>query len=103
VARRANPAHGADHDPIGSKAGGETAAVLYTVVATCKHLQIDPMAYLTEALVGLFALGEKPSEEQLQQWLPDVWLLRRARETPQVQAPTGVRKGLNKPLAPSAC
>jgi hypothetical protein len=74
---------------IGSKAGGKTAAVLYTMVGTCKHLGIDPLSYLKEALPGLFALGEKPSEEQLHQWLPDVWLLRRATESPQVQAPAG--------------
>ena len=45
---------------IGSEAGGRTAAVLYTVVGTCKHLGLDPFAYLREALPGLFALGEKP-------------------------------------------
>lgn len=67
---------------IGSEAGGKTAAVLYTVVGTCKHLGIDPFVYLREALPGLFALGEKPTTEQLLEWLPDRWLLRRARESP---------------------
>ena len=46
---------------IGSEAGGTTAAVLYSVVGTCKHLGIDPFAYLREALPGLFALGEMPT------------------------------------------
>ena len=64
------------------RAGGRTAAVLYSVVGTCKHLGIDPFAYLREALPGLFALGEKPTAEQLTAWLPDRWLLRRARDTP---------------------
>ena len=50
---------------IGSETGGQTAAVLYTVVGTCKHLGIDPFAYLREALPGLFALGEKPSERAI--------------------------------------
>jgi transposase len=67
---------------IGSESGGQTAAVLYSVVATCKHLGIDPFAYLRETLPGLFALGEKPTTEQLADWLPDRWLLRRARESP---------------------
>jgi transposase len=67
---------------IGSGSGGKTAAVLYSVVARCKHLGIDPFAYLREALPGLFALGEKPTAEQLAEWLPDRWLLRRARESP---------------------
>jgi hypothetical protein len=55
---------------IGSEAGGKTAAVLYTMVGTCKHLGIDPFVYLREALPGLFALGEEPTAEQLLEWLP---------------------------------
>lgn len=74
---------------IGSAAGGKTAAVLYTVVQTCKHLGIDPLAYLSEALPGLFALGEKAREEELTAWLPDVWLLRRTRDGPAEQAVAG--------------
>ena len=65
---------------IGSEAGGRTAAVLYTVVLTCKHLGIDPFAYLRETLMGLFALGERPTAEQLSAWLPDRWLLRRTQQ-----------------------
>jgi transposase len=67
---------------IGSEVGGTTAAVLYSVVGTCKHLGIDPFAYLRDALPGLFALGEKPTTEQLLDWLPDRWLLNRARDNP---------------------
>src|SRR5262249_36314730 len=37
----------------GSAEGGRTAAALYGVVGTCKHLGIDPFAYLREALPGL--------------------------------------------------
>jgi hypothetical protein len=64
---------------IGSVKGGETAAVLYTMVGTCKHLGIDPFAYLRELLPALFGLGPKPSPEQLLDWLPDRWLLSRAQ------------------------
>jgi hypothetical protein len=67
---------------IGSEVGGTTAAVLYSVVGTCKHLGIDPFAYLREALPGLFALGEMPTAEQLLDWLPDRWLLSRSRDKP---------------------
>jgi transposase len=70
---------------LGSESGGKRAAVLYSVVQTCKHLGIDPFAYLREALPGLFALGEKPPTEQLQEWLPDRWLLSRPRDAPQGQ------------------
>ena len=74
---------------IGSEAGGQTAAVLYTMVGTCRHLGIDPFAYLREALPGVFALGEEPSQEQLTEWLPDGWLLCRARESPGGQRRPG--------------
>jgi transposase len=70
---------------LGSEAGGRTAAVLYTMVLSCKHLGIDPFAYLREALPGLFALGEEPTAEQMSEWLPDRWL-RRARERPTAAA-----------------
>jgi hypothetical protein len=52
------------------------------MVGTCKHLGIDPFAYLEEALPGLFGLGDRPQAEQLPGWLPDRWLLRRKREGP---------------------
>ncbi len=74
---------------LGSAGAGRTAAVLYTMVGTCKHLSIGPFAYLSEALPGLFALGDRPTAEQLAEWLPDRWLLRRARETPPASAGAG--------------
>jgi transposase len=74
---------------IGSETGGKTAAVLYSVVGTCKHLGIDPFLYLREALPGLFALGEKPTTEQLLEWLPDRWLLQRSRASPDQPARAG--------------
>jgi transposase len=64
----------------GSAAGGHTAAVLYSVVGTCKHLGLDPFAYLREALPGLSALGDKPGEEGLAYWLPDVWQQRQRQD-----------------------
>jgi transposase len=67
---------------IGSETGGQTAAVLYSVIGTCKHLGIDPFVYLRDALPGLFTLGEEPRAEQLLDWLPDRWLLRRGRDAP---------------------
>jgi transposase len=74
---------------LGSEAGGKTAAVLYTVVLTCKHLGVDPLAYLREALMGLFALGQEPTAEQLAEWLPDRWLLRRGKDSPRGQEAAG--------------
>ena len=65
---------------IGSEVGGQTAGVLYSVVGTCKHLGLDSFAYLRDVLPGLFALGEKPTAEQLLDWLPDRWRLNRTRD-----------------------
>ncbi len=67
---------------IGSEAGGKTAAILYTITATCRHLGMDPFGYLREALPGLFALGDEPTAEQLMDWLPDRWLHNRQRAEP---------------------
>ena len=38
---------------VGSDKGGQTAAVLYTLVASCKRLRIDPFAYLREVFTRL--------------------------------------------------
>jgi transposase len=75
----------------GSAAGGQTAAVLYSVVATCKHLGIDPFAYLREVLPAVAALGDKPSEEALAYWLPDVW--QRRQGSLAAQPATSARLG----------
>jgi transposase len=66
---------------IGSQRGGETAAILYSVVGTCKHLGIDPFVYLRETLPGLFALGQRPTTDQLLDWLPDRWQILRTPTT----------------------
>jgi hypothetical protein len=50
---------------------------------------MDPFVYLRETLPGLYALGEKPSAEQLLDWLPDRWLLRRGRDSPAAAAGAG--------------
>jgi hypothetical protein len=75
----------------GSAEGGRTAATLYSVVGTCKHLGSDPFAFLREALPALFALGEAPSEEALAHWLPDAWRQRRWHEetASALGSPTG--------------
>jgi transposase len=88
---------------VGIAVGGQTAATLYSVVGTCKHLSIDPWAYLREALPGLFALGEEPSAEQLRDWLPDRWLLNRpATDPPRTHRPInpGEQQRLSNPLIP---
>lgn len=53
----------------GSKAGGETAAVLMSLCTTCKNLKIDPLAYLTDMLRRVSTHPARRIEELL----PDRW------------------------------
>ncbi|QEL14159.1 IS66 family transposase [Limnoglobus roseus] len=64
---------------IGSAAAGPTAAVLYSVVGTCKHLGIDPFAYLRDVLPRLHALAADTTDEQLTPLLPDRWRADRSK------------------------
>ncbi len=58
---------------LGSDRGGRTAAVLFSVMASCKANQVEPFAYLRDVLSRASALGTaNPSE--LDALLPDVWL-----------------------------
>jgi transposase len=53
----------------GSDNGGNTAAVLFTLLATCQRHRVDPFAYLRDVLTRLPAT---PIHE-LDQFLPDRW------------------------------
>jgi transposase len=55
----------------GSDRGGETAAVLYTLVATCKRLRIDPFAYLRDVFTRLPRMID---DTPLSELLPDRWI-----------------------------
>lgn len=55
---------------VGSENGGRTAAVLFSLVASCKRLRIDPYVYLRDVLSRLPALPR----EQLAELLPDRWV-----------------------------
>jgi hypothetical protein len=58
---------------LGSDRGGRTAAGLYSLTGTCKHLGIDPFAYLQNVLSELPAIPP----DQLRELLPDVWFASR--------------------------
>ena len=62
---------------VGSAASGSNAAIHFTVVGSCRHLGIDPFAYLRDVLPKLHELGAKPKDEQLTELLPDAWARRR--------------------------
>jgi hypothetical protein len=55
---------------VGSPQGGETAAVLFSVTATCRRLGMDAFAYPREVLARLPTQGS----EQLDELLPNRWL-----------------------------
>lgn len=67
---------------VGSADAGHWAATHYTVVGTCRHLGLDPFAYLRDVLPKLHELGDHPTDDQLTPLLPDRWLAERAANTP---------------------
>jgi transposase len=58
---------------FGSDNGGSTAAVLSSLIATCKRHQIDPFAYLRDVFDRISA----HPQNQLEELLPDKWLASR--------------------------
>ncbi len=63
---------------FGSPQGGEAAAVIYTLTATCRRLKIDPQAYLQDVFERLPRLMDSIDDPQnpttLSPLLPDRWL-----------------------------
>ena len=63
---------------FGSPAGGNAAAVFYTLTATCRRLKIDPYAYLKDVFERLPLLvenlGDSKDPTSLTPLLPDHWL-----------------------------
>lgn len=74
---------------LGNDKGGETAAILFSVLASAKRHYVEPWSYLRDVLT---ALAESPAD--LTPLLPDVWLQShpeakleyRKRESEQAQA-----------------
>ena len=61
----------------GSDNGGRTAAVLTSLIATCKRHRIDPFAYMRD----VFARISAHPIHQLEELLPDRWLAARTATT----------------------
>jgi transposase len=72
---------------VGSDTGGQTAAVLFSFTATCKHLKMDTFAYLRDVLQRL---PTQPAD-RLEDLLPHRWQAARlvppAPATPSPAAP----------------
>ena len=56
---------------VGSERAGHRAAVLTSLIASCKNNEVEPWAYLKEVFTRL---AYRPSPEQLAKLLPDRWL-----------------------------
>lgn len=59
---------------VGSESGGETAAVLYSVVGSCRRSGLDPWAYLRDVFDRLPGL----SADRLDELIPERWARNRA-------------------------
>ena len=66
---------------VGSEAGGETAAIIYTVLCSCKVIGVNPNAYLRDVFDKL-ANGWKMN--RLEELLPRQW--QAARDPPVQEA-----------------
>ena len=53
----------------GSDNGGQTAAILYSLISTCKRHKIEPWAYLRDVLARI---PQQPADK-LDELLPDQW------------------------------
>jgi len=63
---------------LGNDQGGDSAAMHYSLVASCKAHALDPLAYLRELLITIPTLPRdeatgEPTEEKLAPLLPDEW------------------------------
>ena len=56
---------------FGSERGGQAAANLMSLIATCKRAQVEPLAYLTDVFRRLPMAKTK---EAMRALLPDVWM-----------------------------
>ena len=63
---------------FGSDDGGQRAAVLLSVLASCQRHEIDPIVYLRDVLSHI--RGRPP--ERIREFLPDVWKRSQANTAP---------------------
>ncbi len=56
---------------VGSERAGQRAAVLASLIASCKNNFVEPWAYLKDVFEQM---AQQPSEDQLTLFLPDVWI-----------------------------
>ena len=57
----------------GSDRGGRAAAILFSLIASCKRHSLDPFAYLRDILVRLPKMPLTTGTDELRSMLPDRW------------------------------
>jgi transposase len=62
----------------GSEEGGHTAAIIMSIIETCKHLGINPFTYMKDVLT----LFPSAKTSQIDDFLPDRWLASREAPSP---------------------
>jgi transposase len=60
---------------VASETGGHRAARLFSLTASCKANCVEPFVYLRDIFARLPLLGDSPSAEQLDELLPNRWLV----------------------------
>lgn len=70
---------------LGNASGGETAAIMYTIVMTCKRHRVDPYAYLCDVLNRIKTTRHDDLESLMpHRWIqshPEAYLQERAQES----------------------
>ena len=70
---------------LGNASGGETAAIMYTIVMTCKRHRVDPYAYLCDVLDRIKTTSPDDLESLMpHRWIqshPEAYLQERAQES----------------------
>lgn len=57
----------------GSKEAGQSASVLFSLLSSADRHGLNPRVYLEDLIRKMRGLGEKPTDEQLEPYLPDQW------------------------------
>lgn len=71
---------------VGNERGGETAAILSSLTATCKRHGADPERYIAQALVNV----PHAAAAELERWLPDRWKVWNQERLDAAEAETDV-------------
>jgi len=80
----------------GSKEAGQSAAVLFSLISSAERHGLNPRMYLEDLIRKMRGLGDKPTEEQLEPYLPDRWEATAAVPLTPSHAP---QPGLPRPAA----